>query len=175
MTEGLLDPLRHNDWATGRLLEFCRGLSPEQLQATSPGNYGTILATLQHLIGAESRYLFRLAGTDAGWPATPEETEDLGRLAGMVEDLAEMWEELLSHGFDPERIVTWTSAVSGAHTEAHAGILAAQNLNHGNEHRAQIYTILTTIGVEPPDLDGWSYAIATGRFREDPPRDALRR
>jgi uncharacterized damage-inducible protein DinB len=49
-------------------------------------------------------------------------------------------------------------------------MLVAQALNHGNEHRAQIYTILTTIGVEPPDLDAWSYGLATGRFRETPPR-----
>jgi uncharacterized damage-inducible protein DinB len=164
MTEGLLDPLRHNDWATGQLLEFCRDLTSEQLQATSPGNYGTILATLQHLIGAESRYLFRLAGAEAGWPATPEGTEDLGILGGMVEDLSGMWQGLLSDGFDPERVVTWTSAVSGAHSEARAGILVAQTLNHGNEHRAQIFTILTTIGVEPPDLDGWSWGEATGRL-----------
>jgi|SRR5436190_16793875 len=170
MTSGLADPLRHNSWATGQLLAFCGDLSPEQLQVTSEGNYGSILATLQHVIGAEGRYRYRLTGQEPDWPEKAEEVEDLGELARMAEDDAAFWDELAKSDFDPDRVCTWTSAVSGAHTEAAAGMLVAQVLNHGNEHRAQIYTILTTIGVEPPDLDAWSYGLATGRFRETPAR-----
>ena len=170
MTGELVDPLRHNSWATRQLLAFCRELSPEQLQASSEGNYGTILATLQHLVGAESRYLFRLTGPKPDWPHEAEETEDLGELARMVEDMAGFWNRFAAEDFDAERVVSWVSTRSGHHNEANAGLLVAQTLNHGNEHRAQIFTILTTIGVEPPDLDAWSYGLATGRFRETPPR-----
>lgn len=170
MGNDLLDPLRHNAWATGRLLGFCRSLSPEQVRATSEGTYGSILATLQHIVGAEGRYRQRLAGAGPGWARAPEETDDLEELARMAGEMGRFWEGLATGDFDPDRVVTWLSQVSGAHTEARAGVLVAQALNHGNEHRAQIFTILTTIGVEPPDLDGWSYGLATGRFREDPPR-----
>jgi uncharacterized damage-inducible protein DinB len=170
MANGLVDPLGHNSWATGKLLAFCGDLSPDQLRATSEGNYGSIVATLQHVIGAEGRYRYRLTGQEPDWSAKPEEVDDLGELTRMAEDNAAYWEQLASGDFDPDRVCSWTSAVSGAHTEAAAGMLVAQALNHGNEHRAQIFTILTTIGVEPPDLDGWSYGLATGRFRETRPR-----
>jgi uncharacterized damage-inducible protein DinB len=36
-------------------------------------------------------------------------------------------------------------------------ILLTQAINHATEHRAQIMAILTQLGIQPPDLDGWSY------------------
>ena len=52
--------------------------------------------------------------------------------------------------------------------EVRAGLLMAQTLNHGNEHRAHICTILGALGLEVPELDGWSWGLDTGRFTEDP-------
>jgi len=167
MRTALVDPLRHNAWATRELIAFCRGLRPEQLQATSEGNYGTILATLQHIIGAEARYRSRLAGATPDWPSDPEETEDLDELGRMAEDMARYWDEFAAGDFDPERLIRWVTQ-DGADAEGRAGILVAQTLNHGNEHRAQVFTVLTTIGLEPPDLAAWAYGWATGRFRETP-------
>ena len=167
MASALTDPLRHNAWATRELLAFCRSLTPDQLQATSEGNYGTILATFQHMIGADGRYVSRLVGEPFPWPVRPEDTEHLGDLERMAGDAARAWDDVASGDFDPERLVSWIGP-DGERYEARAGILVAQALNHGNEHRAQIFTILTTIGVQPPDLDGFSYAIATGRFTELP-------
>ncbi len=43
-----------------------------------------------------------------------------------------------------------------------ASVAVIQMINHGNEHRAQISTILGQRGIEPPALDGWAYAQATG-------------
>jgi len=168
MTDGLLDPLRHNAWATRRLLAYCRRLDPEQLEAASPGTYGSILETLQHILDAEGGYRTRLAGEPPDWPREPEEVDDLDELAAIAEDTAAFWERLVREGFDPDRVISWTSKGSGAYTEVRAGLLVAQTLNHGNEHRAQICTILGSLGLEVPELDGWSYGIDTGRFTEDP-------
>lgn len=35
-------------------------------------------------------------------------------------------------------------------------------LYHGIEHRGQVCTTLTAIGLSPPDLDGWGFAAASG-------------
>jgi uncharacterized damage-inducible protein DinB len=37
-----------------------------------------------------------------------------------------------------------------------------QAINHATEHREQISSMLTALGVTPPDLDGWAYGEATG-------------
>ena len=50
--------------------------------------------------------------------------------------------------------------------EVRAGVIAAQALHHGNAHREQVCVILTGQGVEPPDIQAWAYAWATGRIWE---------
>ena len=51
-------------------------------------------------------------------------------------------------------------------TDSHAplGIRLAQALHHGTDHRSQICTALTTLGVEPPMIDVWDYAEQDGRI-----------
>ena len=165
MTSPLIDPLAHNSWATKQVIAFCRDtLSPDQLRATSEGTYGTILGTLQHVVGAEGRYRLRLAGQEAPWPRKPEDTEDLDELDRMNDDMAAFWEELARSDFDPERVIDVPKPSFGDPFEVAAGMLVAQTLNHGNEHRAQIFTIVTTLGLEPPDVDGWAWGMATGRL-----------
>lgn len=164
MTAALLDPFRHNTWATKELIGVCRKLSPDQLQATSTGTYGTILGTLQHIVGAEGRYRFRLTDETVTFPQEPEETDDLDELDRMNNEVGAFWEELANSEFDPDRAIFVAKPRFGDPFELKAGMLVAQVLNHGNEHRAQIFTILTTIGEEPPELDGWAWGEATGRF-----------
>jgi hypothetical protein len=52
----------HHVWATLRVSDVCAGLSPAQLETAPEGIYGSILATLRHLVGADSWYLFDLTG-----------------------------------------------------------------------------------------------------------------
>jgi len=40
-------------------------------------------------------------------------------------------------------------------------VLMVQIINHATEHREQISSMLTALGVTHPDLDGWAYAEAT--------------
>ena len=61
----LVEAFRYNKWANLHLLDVCAKLSDEQLELTSPGTYGTIAATWQHLVNSERRYLWRL-GRDQG-------------------------------------------------------------------------------------------------------------
>ena len=38
-------------------------------------------------------------------------------------------------------------------------------IQHGTDHRSQVCTALTSLGVEPPEIDLWDYGEATGRTR----------
>ena len=49
----MIEPFRHNSWATLRLLDFCREIDPGLLDATARGTYGSIGETLAHLVGME--------------------------------------------------------------------------------------------------------------------------
>jgi uncharacterized damage-inducible protein DinB len=158
----LLEAFRHNAWATRQLLAFCQKLSKEQLTAPATGTYGDILTTFNHLIGAEARYLRAPAGTTPPWALNHEDTEDLDQLDARVEETEQLWERFLSSPVDGERVL----AVDDGANEVRAAVILAQALHHGNAHREQICSILTGLGMEPPDLQVWEYAWAAGRLWE---------
>jgi uncharacterized damage-inducible protein DinB len=60
VNRALLTLYRHKTWATVRLIEHCAGLAEEDLDATMPGTYGTIRATLRHLVEGEEDYFWML-------------------------------------------------------------------------------------------------------------------
>jgi uncharacterized damage-inducible protein DinB len=53
-------------------------------------------------------------------------------------------------------------------SEAHAprSIRLAQALHHGTDHRSQICTVLTTLGVQPPEIDVWDFGVQDQRVWE---------
>jgi len=157
----LLETFRHNSWATRQLLAFCRDLSEEQLAASATGTYGSIRATFNHIVLSDGRYLRRLAGDAPAWVDRPDEAE-LDELTAWTEEAGQRWERFLSEPVDAERVVV----VDDGALEVRAGVIVAQALHHGNAHREQICAVLTRLGVEPPDIQPWEYAWATGRMWE---------
>ena len=162
MAHALHDPVRHNAWATTQILEFCRGLDEQTLNATVPGTYGTIIATLRHIIYCEIDFLDRLLGREPSDPWQLGETTGLDMLMEHAAQLATDWEVFLASDVDSERPL---QPDEGTNTIP-AGIVIAVVLYHGSEHRGQICTILGALGHEPPDLTPWAYAFASGRIRE---------
>ena len=167
MTRSLLsDAFSHHAWATLRLLDACSGLDAGQLQTEVPGTYGPIIETLRHLIGADASYLFALTG---GLVPRVDETEmSVPALRTVAERNREAWTELLATELNPDAVVV-RRRDDGSETHAPMGIRLAQALHHGSDHRSQICTALTSIGVEPPEIDVWDFAAIQGRLREIPP------
>ena len=162
MNDGLHDAFRHNAWATRRLLVFCRELTPTQLAATVTGVYGNPVATLWHLVAAEANYYFRLSDQRPDWDWKEEHPPSLDELTRRAEEMAARWEAFLAAPFDAERLLAYTWP-EGTPYAVPAGVVLAQALHHGNEHRGQISTVLTAIGLVPPDLDVWTFATDTKR------------
>ena len=57
----------------------------------------------------------------------------------------------------------------GSESHAPMGVRLAQAVHHGTDHRSQVCTVLTTLGVEPPPIDAWDFAEQDGRLVEVPP------
>ncbi len=159
MNDAILVAIRHNSWANQRLIEFCRGLSEEQLAWTVPGTLGSIHETLYHTVGSQFGYLMALTGeplpftpTRAGEPPLP--LDELVRLERMA---LERCERLLAEPFDIARMTSRPNRPKAA-----AGIVLAQYVHHGSDHRAHVGTILGAHGVQPPDIDVWAYGLERG-------------
>ena len=164
MNEVLLDAFRHNSWATQQLLSACHVLSEEQLASPAPGSFGSVLDTFNHIILSDAGYLRRLSGHALPWAVDRDRSTHLGQLAARVAETEALWERFLAEPIDAERLLL----LDERSYEARAGVLIAQALHHGNAHREQICAILTRFGLEPPNIQPWGYAEATGRGRERP-------
>jgi uncharacterized damage-inducible protein DinB len=164
-TSLLTNAFEHHVWATLRVIDACRGLSPEQLATIVPGTYGSILDTLRHLVEADASYLAVLSGER--FPRIDDEALDLPELRAAMESSGAAWTSLLDEDLDPDRMVV-RPRDDGSAFHAPLGLRIAQVLHHGTDHRSQICTVLTTLGIEPPLIDVWDFGEATGRVMETP-------
>lgn len=160
MSDALLLAVRHCSWANAKLLEFCAALSEEQLASTSPGTFGTIHGTLAHLVAGEVYYLDRLTGEIPGGELSEDPPAPLDELVSRERSNAVRIERIVANAFDPTRVLT-----RPARRTATAGILVAQYVHHGSDHRAHVGTILGARGLGPPELDVWAYGASIGVVR----------
>ena len=168
MNDSLLDDaFAHHVWATMRLIDACLPLSPEQLESTVPGTYGSIIETMRHLVGADSDYLSIMTGDRAHLIDADE--MDMPALRVAMESDGVLWSELLAKDLDPNEMVHEVDEHDGYERDATVGVRLAQALHHGTDHRSQICTALTTLGVEPPAIDVWDFGEQDGRVVELPP------
>ncbi len=161
----LADAFAHHVWATLRVIDACLALDPEQLATAVPGTYGSILDTVRHIVGADRSYLHTLSG--GGLPAIDEDGMDLPGLRATMADDDGVWSRVLAQDPDPEAVVV-RKRDDGSETYAPIGIRLAQVLHHGTDHRSQVCTALTTLGVEPPEIDVWDFGQQDGRVSETP-------
>ncbi|HET6820155.1 MAG TPA: DinB family protein [Candidatus Limnocylindria bacterium] len=158
------DAVAHHLWATDRLLEFCERLTDEQLRQHAAGTYGSIIDTLRHVVGSDRWYLTFFSTSASPLPAIDESNgATLAQLRTETERNAAAWTEVLAGDPDPERDV----AEMDPRWEFHVplGFRLAQATHHGTDHRSQVCTALSTLGIEPPEIDVWAYGDAIGRTR----------
>jgi len=157
------DAFRHNVWATVRLIDVCAALTPEQLATDVPGTYGSIHRTLHHLVDSDTWYLsfFR----DEVVVQMDDALVELPDLRTAIEANGVLWLEVLAGAPDPDRQIEHLRG--GIRYLAPAGVRLAQVVQHGTDHRSQVCTALTLLGVEPPDVAVWAYGEATGRSHEE--------
>lgn len=160
MTPLILRQMRHDVWATGKLLERCRSLTNEQLQLTAEGTYGSIQKTFAHIVRANEGYLNTYGVIPRPFMELTASLDEIASRLSRVRDAVEQVFKSKDLDFDrrlhDERrkmdLELWVPLVQFAH--------------HGSDHRSQIGTILTLNGLEAPELDVWAYATAEGAIKD---------
>ena len=162
----LSDAFGHHVWATLQIIDACTGLTEDQLATTVPGTYGTIIDTVRHTVGADVSYLALLSG--GAVHDIDEESLDLPALRAAMEATGPVWSNLLAQDLDPAAMIV-RHRDDGSESGAPLGIRLAQVIHHGTDHRSQVCTALTSLGIEPPEIDVWAYAWKDNRLTETPP------
>ena len=164
MTTSLLsDAFRHHIWATEVILGTCAGLTEEQLNAPSPDTYGPIIETLRHIVQADSFYL--RVFTNGRVPEIDGDARlSIAELREAFAAYGPEYEKLLASSPDPDAWVIERG--DGGEFHSTMGLRLAQVVHHGSDHRSQVCTALTSLGMTPPEIDLWAYGEAVGRTRD---------
>jgi uncharacterized damage-inducible protein DinB len=149
----------YTEWQNSSIYSAAATLSDADRRLDRGAFFGSIHATLNHLLWADQLWLSRLAGTRP--PVQPD-------IPGSLQTHAD-WESLRC---DRERtdsaIIDWAAQVSSADLNGelswYSGAMAAdirrprwvlvvQLFNHGTHHRGQVHAMLTAAGARPDDTD----------------------
>jgi uncharacterized damage-inducible protein DinB len=151
MNEYLVKLFEHNNWANLQIIEACSALSEEQLDAEArSATAGSIRQTLMHLVRSQQGYLGILTLPVKERPEISLTFSELGESAHMS------GEGLLALARGEQKPVQPPLQTRNGYT-VEPWVIMVQIINHASEHREQIKSMLTALGVTPPDIDGWDF------------------
>ncbi len=151
----LREMFHFHKWATLQLVDYCAGQSPELMEKMVVGTDRSIRHTLTHIAGTEQWYLELLTGEAAQSPIRWGEVLELPDLRERFVHESQRWERVLDRIGEIDVTIP---ATEWRHEIQHGqNVLVLQAIQHGIDHRTQICTTLSVLGLTPPHLDGWTY------------------
>jgi uncharacterized damage-inducible protein DinB len=146
---------RYNAWANKRLYAACAALSEPDYRAKRPSFFGSIHATLNHILVGDRVWLARFIGA----VSCIERLDEI-----LYDDLASL---RAARDAEDARILTYTGNLNdaaidqtlryrnmaGEPQETPLGWTLAHFFNHQTHHRGQVHGLLSATTVSPPPLD----------------------
>ncbi|HUK10400.1 MAG TPA: DinB family protein [Stellaceae bacterium] len=145
---------QYNAWANRRLYDACGKLSEHAYMAPRKSFFGSIHATLNHLMVGDRIWLGRIEGRPVNLALNQILYGDLTalRVARVAEDerLIRLVENIEQDALD--RPLDYRNT-KGERFQTPLRIVLAHLFNHQTHHRAQVHDMLSQTEVAPPVLD----------------------
>jgi uncharacterized damage-inducible protein DinB len=143
----LVKIFEHNNWANQRIIEACSALSDKLLDMEPHSvTKGNIRETLIHLAASQRGYLALLISPSKARPTSPI-------------SFAELEESIRTSGEGLLALANGSQAYPNSRFRTSDGFLVEpwvvmlQVINHATERREQIKSMLSSLGVTPPEID----------------------
>ncbi|MBO9476974.1 DinB family protein [Shimia sp. R11_0] len=149
---------RYNAWQNHNMRAACETLTEEDRRADRGAFFGSVMATINHILWGDSLWMSRLDG-GAGPKVAAKDHKDL------CDSFAQWTKE--RRAMD-QRILHWANTVTEPQLQGelqwHAqmlntdmrkpmGLCVAHMFNHQTHHRGQVHALLTGFGKTPEDTD----------------------
>jgi uncharacterized damage-inducible protein DinB len=154
----LVHQFEHNLWANDQMLAACAPLTPEQLATELAGTYGRLDQTLIHLARAQGGYVMRLTDWQPGLEHQLEYDAPFPGIEAVASHLRFTGERLVEVAREITPNLTLQLEYEGEMHSLPAWVVLLQAAYHATEHRQQVATMLTGLGIEPPEPDLWAFA-----------------
>jgi len=150
---------RYNTWQNQNIYQAAASLSDAQRKENRGAFFGSIHATLNHILWADQIWMSRFgAGPGPTAPTiqgglTQHETWDaLGQERSRFDAHIQSWADSLGP-LDLDGDIRWGSATTGRDMTAPKALLVTHLFNHQTHHRGQVHAMLTGFGVKPGITD----------------------
>lgn len=149
---------RYNAWQNSSLVTAADGLTDAERWRDRGAFFGSIAATLNHLVWDDALWLARFAGDerpeDTIAPAldTPSGWEDFKALRRERDAAIDRW----AAGLDDAAlagVTAWYPAGGSQRIEKPMALCAVHLFNHQTHHRGQVHAMLTAAGARPEPTD----------------------
>jgi len=149
----------YNRWQNESLYRAADGLSEAERQADRGAFFGSIEATLNHVLWGDRMWMSRFAGTPR--PVQPNIPASVGECANwtaLMAQRAALDREIIgwAASVSAEQLagdLTWFSGAAGREVSKPLWLLATHFFNHQTHHRGQVHAMLTAAGATPDDTD----------------------
>ena len=149
----------YNRWQNENLYGAAEGLDDSARKAPRGAWFGSIHATLNHILYGDQIWMSRLAGTPKPKVSSipdsvgmHEAWDDLKRERTAFDQVIIDWADRL----DPAGLagdLTWLSGAVGRELTSPRWLLVTHMFNHQTHHRGQVHCMLTQAGVRPGSTD----------------------
>ncbi len=155
MTEPWAQYARYNRLANEKLYEACSRLSDEERRSDLAAFFKSVHGTLNHLLLGDTIWMTRFEGgahpsTDLG-AILFDKFEALREARAAMDRRIEVFFAKPPAGFF-ERSLRYVNN-AGMDSEDPVEVILPHFFNHQTHHRAQVHTLLSQLGCEPPVLD----------------------
>ena len=150
---------RYNRWQNRSLLTAAGTLPDAERRRERGAFFGSIHATLNHLLWGDRIWMSRFAGTPAPAPKSVKESTayysdwaDLARERTAFDEVIVDW----AGRIDPAWLagdLTYFSGIAQRNVTRPAALLVVHMFNHQTHHRGQVHAMLTAAGTKPDDTD----------------------
>lgn len=149
---------RYNAWQNKHLMDAIEPMDEAEIVADRGAFFGSILATLNHILWGDRMWMARLAD----WPppdgGIPESLSLAPTFAAWVAERQRI-DGRLTHWADTLRPaalrgdLTWYSGALGAEVTKPRALCVTHMFNHQTHHRGQVHAMLTSAGRDPGVTD----------------------
>jgi len=148
----------YNEWQNANLYGAADGLGEEARKRERGAFFGSIHATLDHLLWGDQIWMSRFAGTPKPAGGIKESTsrhpdwEDLKRERVAFDRRIKEWASALDESWLAGDLVYFSGA-AGREIKRPKWFLVVHMFNHQTHHRGQVHCMLTQSGAKPGDTD----------------------
>jgi uncharacterized damage-inducible protein DinB len=149
---------RYNAWQNKQMRTACETLTEAELRADCGAFFGSVMATINHILWGDALWMSRLDGGDGPSKPATEHADLCPTFAIWAQKRVRMDQRIIhwAESVTGERLsgdLSWFAQMLNKEMHKPMALYVVGLFNHQTHHRGQVHTMLTGFGRKTEDTD----------------------